>query len=1142
MIKALPIFYLVSRNTRRYLAAILILIGFTVAAILAPISEIEAADPTNGTLNPNSTTPITWVGTATGGGALNDAGLGVIDSEGLCVEGTTCDSYTLTVGGNPSDWTNKLVHIEINWSLPASDYDLYVHKGTVDGPIVASSGRGATSPTGPLTKEDDTFDPTDPAVGTGAFVVRVVYYLATSADQYSGLIKVVPAPPEPAPAAQGSGPVPRFQNFTPSRQQMEAGFGMDAAEPSIGVSWLSGNVFFQSGLQTLRVKFDDSCPSSPRVIWEDKTSAQTGAISFDPILYTDSQTGRTIVSQLLFGTTTSAMAVSPDEGETWLPSMGAGIASGIDHQTVGGGPFHAPLPSGAIYNNAVYYCAQDLVMAGCALSLDGGITYGAAVPAYALTDCGGLHGHVKVGPDGTVYLPNKGCGDEQAVIVSENNGVTWETRKIPNTRVSDSDPSVATGRDGRLYVGLANGDKSAVVAVSDDKGLTWKSLTDVGASQNVRNLAFPAMVSGDNDRAAMIYLGTTETGDLQSRDFKGTWYAFISTTYDGGLTWQTVNATPNDPVQRGAIWLQGGGEITRNLLDFNDATVDAEGRILFGYADGCIGACVQGRAQAVGNSYSAVSSITRQTGGRRMFSRFDPPEFSAPGAPYITVTRNGARAHLTWSQSDTGGSPITNFKIYRRLNGGSFAQIADAGTATSYDDLTIEPGVDYFYKIVAVNAAGSSCGSNEVFAKPVGSSCSAIRVVNDAAGDQVGAPLTNAGLDVQYVSVAEPYFTDGSQTLAFTMKVGSLATIPRNSEWRVVWNYPTAPGGNYWVGMTSDANGTAVYEYGVIDVTSAVITSVGVYTKLGNADAGRMSPDGTITIEVANNKVGNPQAGDLIGALNGRTYMLTGLVASSTRAAIDTTSEGATYLLYGNGYCAPATITTIEDNDPTLNFSPGWHNASAAGASAGHFGLTGKAGTVSYNFAVSPNKFGAISYNYASSSKGGSAEIFIDGISKGVVSYLGNSTSGMTPTFGSSQRYSGLQAGPHTIEVRGMSGTMYVDAFILESSFSNSQPAQIGPGQTSSTTNTMSVGQELIQPLQISPGTESISILAESNGLPLKLILLSPTGSIIQSSTSNIGLVSIDAPVQSGTYVLKTLNLNLGPLQVRTLTTPYGSR
>ena len=165
-------------------------------------------------------------------------------------------------------------------------------------------------------------------------------------------------------------------------------------------------------LQTLRVTFDDTCPSSPSSLWENRSFQTTSVITFDPILFTDRTTGRTVVSQLLFpaGTLTTASAFSDNDGDTWVESTGAGFGSGIDHQTIGGGgPFHAPIivPPGG-YPNAIYYCAQ-LPASSCALSLDGGMTYGPAVPAY--TDaCGGLHGHIKVGPDGTAYLPNKDCG------------------------------------------------------------------------------------------------------------------------------------------------------------------------------------------------------------------------------------------------------------------------------------------------------------------------------------------------------------------------------------------------------------------------------------------------------------------------------------------------------------------------------------------------------------------------------------------------------------------------------------------------------------------------------------------------------------------------------------------------------------
>src|SRR5207248_11756029 len=134
-------------------------------------------------------------------------------------------------------------------------------------------------------------------------------------------------------------------------------------------------------------------------------------------------------------------------------------------------------------------------------------------------------------------------------------------------------------RSGRVYFGFADNVNKAVIAISDDGGHNWHDVKDVGALAGVNNTVFAEVVAGDDDRAAFAYLGTTSKGSLQDRPFPGVWYLFISTTYDGGRTWQTVNATPNDPVQRGPIWLKGGAEISRNLLDFNDARIDREGRV-----------------------------------------------------------------------------------------------------------------------------------------------------------------------------------------------------------------------------------------------------------------------------------------------------------------------------------------------------------------------------------------------------------------------------------------------------------------------------------------------------------------------------------------------------------------------------------
>jgi hypothetical protein len=136
-----------THNSFRYIRfsrSIAVLFILVLLAIALPgFYKTRASNPAGGTINATATTPVTWIGTATGGGALN-APLGLIGSEDLCQEGLTCDTYTLTVGGTTADWSGKLIHVKIEWLLPTTDYDLYIHKDSNSGPIVGSSGRGAT--------------------------------------------------------------------------------------------------------------------------------------------------------------------------------------------------------------------------------------------------------------------------------------------------------------------------------------------------------------------------------------------------------------------------------------------------------------------------------------------------------------------------------------------------------------------------------------------------------------------------------------------------------------------------------------------------------------------------------------------------------------------------------------------------------------------------------------------------------------------------------------------------------------------------------------------------------------------------------------------------------------------------------------
>ncbi|HEX8474825.1 MAG TPA: sialidase family protein [Pyrinomonadaceae bacterium] len=430
-----------------------------------------------------------------------------------------------------------------------------------------------------------------------------------------------------ASPAQSSTVTPSYTNYAAPN-----GLGTSAGEPSIGVNWNTGNVMFIAGLETLRVSFNDSV-SPAAATWQDKSTLLTSLTSFDPILFTDSATGRTIVSQLL-PNKMSIAAMTDNDGDTWTPILGFGINSGVDHQTIGGGKYAPAILGGPIlgYPNTFYYASQDIGLAEIARSDDGGLTFGPAVPMYNLTQCGGLHGHIKVAPDGTVYVPNKSCGGKQGVVVSTDNGLTWKIRTVPGSTAGKTDPSVGIGANNTVYIGYADGNGHPKVAVSRDRGATWTNTQDVGTAFGIQQTVFPAMVAGDDDRASFVFIGTPTGGDGTSTDtnFAGVWHLYVATTFDGGQTWTTVDATPNDPVQRGVICTNGTTcpSGTRNLLDFNDATVDKQGRLLVAFADGCItNDCIQGRdrnadgrVNSLDNDGAALATITRQSGGTDLFA------------------------------------------------------------------------------------------------------------------------------------------------------------------------------------------------------------------------------------------------------------------------------------------------------------------------------------------------------------------------------------------------------------------------------------------------------------------------------------------------------------------------------------------
>ena len=511
-------------------------------------------------------------------------------------------------------------------------------------------------------------------------------------------------PGQPAGTASAAVVTPSFAYYPAPSGLLYAN---DAGEPSVGVNWNTNAVMYQAYAATYRVTFDDTV-SPPAAAWANARPT-TSVINVDPLAATDSVKGRTFAGGL--DGSCSVMAFTDNDGASWTPMGNVCAGAAFDHPTIGSGPWStAGVQTPHLYDRAVYYCAQ-LSVVQCAVSQDGGLTFGAGVNV----PCGyanpGLHGSINVGPDGTAYLPFKDCGGVNGVAVTGNNGVTWTSRPITGaTSPSDGfDPDVATTPSGWAYVGYPTSGHGVGVALTKDRGASWTNFGDVAAAAGVRSSTFHEMVAGDDGRAAVAYLGSTTDGNPHASSFGGVWHVYVSFTFNAGASWTTVKASDN-VVQRG--WICAGGTgcgAGRNLLDFIDAQIDNKGRVVVAIADGCTGSCDSGG----GNSGSAYATIVRQSGGSTLFASSDPSGPSVPAAPGLSGTAGDGSNGLTWTTPGDGGSAITGYKIYR-----DGALLATVGVVNAYTDNAVVNGVSYAYQVSAINAVGEGAKSNTVSLTP----------------------------------------------------------------------------------------------------------------------------------------------------------------------------------------------------------------------------------------------------------------------------------------------------------------------------------------------------------------------------------------------------------------------------------------
>lgn len=797
----------------------------------------------------------------------------LVNGTPICTAPNSCSDFTLTVSASGLTTTHNVVW-SVVWPVPNVDSDIFLL--AADGTTLLAANIGYSDPA--------TLAFPIPADGT---VYHLVAVCSAGSNPITGTVSLTPKYPT---AGQGPGAPPRYINYSSGTGQ-----ATDSGEPSIGIDWnpnvpalrhekvnTGGVTFFTAINDQWRSNFDDC--SSPAVnLWENMNSPIITGL--DPIGFVDhfstvqlgtsypppSTPGRVFALQLAAGSSTAAF--SDNDGGGWTSFLAGGPPAGVDHETFGGGPFHAPIitPPPPAYPNALYYCSQfGVENASCSRSDDGGVTFGPGVPIFPPQLCaGGIHGHVKVSPQGTVYVPNSACAEGSGqdvgvvgVALSQDNGITWTHQSVPGSTGS-ADPAVGIGQNNvgkppgqvpnTLYLGWVSADGHAHAAHSPDEGVTWEDDIDISSIFGIEKAVFATMVAGDDNRAAFAFLGTVPAFYPATQ----VWHLYIATTFDGGNSWILIDQTPDDPVQIGNICLLGTGcSGGRNLLDFNGIDVDAEGRVLVGYADGCINCSNNQTTQ----SNAAKGVIARQSGGRRLFAAFDPIEPAPPAAPQVLsavrVSTPAPGVEVSWLKPDNGGSPITGYNIYRSTTSGTqtfYAHVNGADTL-KYLDQNAPNTSNWFYKIMAVNMIGESTHCREVNVdgvQPVETAClfPYLTKLTDPTGDQAGGPTLNTQEDIQRIALGEPFVSCTDKSLTAIMKVATLATaVPPGAAWMITFNAP-GTSNTLFIQMDTQSSPTPGFNYGYFDGSTKVV-QCGRPNVPSCPITGSNLPDGTIVMKL----------------------------------------------------------------------------------------------------------------------------------------------------------------------------------------------------------------------------------------------------------------------------------------------------
>ena len=356
---------------------------------------------------------------------------------------------------------------------------------------------------------------------------------------------------------------------------------------------------------------------------------------------------------------------SYDEGHTFLP--GEGCIPETDRQWMG-----VYDPNRSATGRRIYIAANHAeVQSGCYLlvSTDNGVTYGPPNPSGNPEGNIGASciGRFAVDPNnGDIFVPTAGG----FTYFSGNGGVSW-SKLGSNGAQGNFFAPIQIDTAGNLWQAWTEG-SATFLSYSTNRGVSWHTKIQVstgpnspiGTGPDLHQVLFPWLAVGDPGRVAVVFYGTTDTGNTGG--FPGSpnalWHVYATFSTNAMAANPTFTQVQADEhvMHRGAICTGGFpgcllANSDRSLADFFMVDKDPQGRAYISYNENSdLSEVTPG--QFIGKPINAV--IRLRTGPSLFASQGNLlPDPTPANASITSATLSGG----TLSVSGTQGLPPGNW-------------------------------------------------------------------------------------------------------------------------------------------------------------------------------------------------------------------------------------------------------------------------------------------------------------------------------------------------------------------------------------------------------------------------------------------------------------------------------------------------